>query len=39
MGKTNKALSSSSKGANLREGKRFAANASYAELSAWANTL
>lgn len=39
MGKTNKDLAPSCKGAVLKDGKRFAANASEAELSAWANSL
>ena len=39
MGKTNKDLAPSCKGAVLEDGKRFAANASEAELSAWANSL
>lgn len=36
MGKTNEKLKDSCKGANLVEGKKFSANASEAELKAWA---
>ena len=39
MGHTNRELAPSCKGAVLKDGKRFAANASEAELSAWANSL
>lgn len=37
MGRTNEELKASCKGAVLKEGRRFAANASAAELKAWAN--
>ena len=36
MGNTNKELAPSCKGAVLKEGKRFAANADEAELKSWA---
>jgi hypothetical protein len=36
MGNTNKELAPSCKGAVLKEGKRFAADAGEAELKAWA---
>ena len=36
MGSTNSGLAPSCKGADLKEGKRFAANASAAELKSWA---
>lgn len=37
MGRTNAGLAPSCKGANLKEGKRFAANATETELAAWAS--
>lgn len=39
MGRTNTELASSCKGAELKEGKRFAANATEAELKAWAEAF
>ncbi len=39
MGKTNKALETSCKGANLVEGKRFLSNVSEAELKLWAEGI
>lgn len=39
MGRTNSELMGSCKGADLREGKRFDANASAAELKAWAENF
>ena len=39
MGRTNSELMGSCKGADLREGKRFGANASAAELKAWAENF
>ena len=37
MGRTNAGVAPSCKGANLKEGKRFAANATETELAAWAS--
>ena len=37
MGRTNAGLAPSCKGANLKEGKRFAANATETELASWAS--
>ena len=39
MGKTNEELASSCKGADLKEGKRFAANAGEDEIKAWIESI
>jgi len=39
MGNTNTELKNSCKGATLKEGKRFSANATESEIKAWANEL